>query len=104
MSKEELEKRALALFELWEDAYSAFTGAFDTPVARRAQNDVFSVDARERMKVINDLIFSISSDIKADKMASQVKAPPVKKYFKVVSSGWIPYSTIPPDPKHDDPC
>ena len=39
---------ALAL--TWKDAYLAFTGAFDTPVARRKDDSVFASDARRRLR------------------------------------------------------
>lgn len=35
--------------DLWNDAYRAFKGAFDTPVARRKQDDEYAKDARERL-------------------------------------------------------
>lgn len=34
------------------EAYRAFTGAFDTPVARRRQNDEYAEDARRRMRML----------------------------------------------------
>lgn len=38
----------------WNEAYAAFVGAFDTPLARRRQSDEFSNDARRRLREIND--------------------------------------------------
>lgn len=37
------------LYNQWRDAYSAFIGAFDTPVARLKHSDAYAVDARRRL-------------------------------------------------------
>lgn len=43
---------------VWKDAYASFQGAFDTPVARRKQDDEFANDARRRMREINEVLTS----------------------------------------------
>lgn len=37
----------------WSDAFRAFVGAFDTPVARRKQDDEYARDARRRLCVFD---------------------------------------------------
>lgn len=46
---EALEAEVERLREEFVEAYRAFTGAFDTPVSRRRQNDEYAADARRRM-------------------------------------------------------
>jgi hypothetical protein len=45
----------------WAEAYAAFIGAFDTPLARRQIDNEFAQDARRRLRDINDLVTSMSS-------------------------------------------
>lgn len=40
--------------DLWADAYSAFKGAFDTPVSHRKDNSDYAEDARKRMADFNE--------------------------------------------------
>ncbi|MCW4649239.1 hypothetical protein [Pseudomonas aeruginosa] len=40
----------------WPDAYSAFKAAFDTPIARRHQNDDYSQDARARLSALDQIM------------------------------------------------
>ena len=40
----------------WQDAYAAFKGAFDTPVARRKVDDEYATDARERLAALNEML------------------------------------------------
>ena len=40
----------------WKDLYKSFRGAFDTPLARRRQDDEYANDARKRMRVLNEKI------------------------------------------------
>lgn len=42
------------LRKLWDDAYRAFKGAFDTPLAWRNDQSEFAEDARKRMSNFND--------------------------------------------------
>lgn len=53
---ESLEKERETLRQTWQDAYAAFKGAFDTPVARRKVDDEYAADARVRLAAINDLL------------------------------------------------
>lgn len=45
----------------WVDAYAAFVGAFDTPVARRQIDNEFAQDARRRLREFNDAISATAS-------------------------------------------
>ncbi len=45
-----------SLREAWPDAFAAFRGAFDTPVARRKDGDEYAEDARARINAINALL------------------------------------------------
>ncbi len=38
----------------WADAYAAFVGAFDTPLARRQIDNEFAQDARRRLSALNE--------------------------------------------------
>lgn len=40
----------------WDDAYSAFVGAFNTPLARRQIDNEFAQDARRRLSALNERI------------------------------------------------
>lgn len=40
----------------WKDAYLAFQGAFDTPVARRKDDSEFAQDARRRLREFDELM------------------------------------------------
>lgn len=40
----------------WQDAFAAFAGAFDTPLARRRDDGEYARDARLRMREINEHI------------------------------------------------
>lgn len=42
----------------WADAYAAFQGAFDTPLARRRMDDEFCRDARRRLGEFNDAMLA----------------------------------------------
>ena len=42
------------LFAEWMQAFAAFQGAYDTPVARRKDADEYSEDARKRMRSFNE--------------------------------------------------
>jgi len=59
-STEELAKQLMAEREVlratWQDAYAAFKGAFDTPVARRKVDDEYATDARERLAALNEML------------------------------------------------
>lgn len=41
------------LAEVWDEAFRAFVGAFDTPLARRLQADEYAEDARKRLRAFN---------------------------------------------------
>lgn len=60
LSADDLVKQLMAEREVlratWLDAYAAFKGAFDTPVARRKVDDEYATDARQRLAAINDLL------------------------------------------------
>lgn len=43
----------------WIDAYAAFRGVFDTPVARRTLNDAFAEDVRVRMRAVDALLTGV---------------------------------------------
>lgn len=43
------------LAAVWKDAYAAFIGAFDTPLARRRDNSEFAQDARRRLSEYDHL-------------------------------------------------
>ena len=57
---EELVKQLLSEREVlraaWQDAYAAFKGAFDTPVARRKVDDEYATDARARPAALNEML------------------------------------------------
>lgn len=53
----------------WDDVYSAFVGAFDTPLARRQIDNEFAQDARRRLSAMNELIV-------ATQQADSVEAQP----------------------------
>lgn len=59
-SQQLLEKRRqfLALLEAhateWRDAFAAFQGAFDTPLARRRDDGEYAQDARKRLRAFNE--------------------------------------------------
>lgn len=38
----------------WRDAYAAFQGAFDTPLARRRDDSEYAQDARKRLRAFNE--------------------------------------------------
>lgn len=40
----------------WRDAFAAFQGAFDTPLARRRDDSDYANDARTRLRAINEAI------------------------------------------------
>lgn len=42
----------------WADAYAAFQGAFDTPLARRRMDDEVSQDARRRLREFNEAVLA----------------------------------------------
>lgn len=46
----------------WKDAYAAFTGAFDTPIARRKDDGTFAQDARRRLSSFNEEIKTLLAD------------------------------------------
>lgn len=52
----------------WSDTYAAFVAAFDTPLARRRQDDEYAQDARRRMREMNERIVAAapSPDGKAE--------------------------------------
>jgi len=62
----------------WKEAYAAFAGAFDTPLARRRQDDEFASDARRRMK-------SFDAFVEAGMSAPAGQCP----------AGWQPMDTAP---------
>lgn len=47
----------------WEDAYTAFVGAFNTPVARRKSSSELDHDARTRLKEFNNMIWSSHGNV-----------------------------------------
>lgn len=49
-----------SLHAVWADAYSAFKGAFDTPLARRKMSDEFSEDARKRLREFDEMMQTLS--------------------------------------------
>ena len=53
---EAAEKACETFRATWPDAYAAFKGAFDTPVARRKVDDEYAIDARQRMAAFNALL------------------------------------------------
>lgn len=54
MMEEHIQSRS----QVWDEAFAAFKGAFDTPLARRRQSDEYSVDARQRLHQYNSLMKS----------------------------------------------
>lgn len=52
-----------SVFAGWNDAYAAFVGAFDNPVARRRREDELSVDARWRMREFHDAMFHMMNPV-----------------------------------------
>ena len=44
----------------WADAYAAFQGAFDTPMARRRDSSEYAMDARRRMREINEKFLALT--------------------------------------------
>lgn len=62
--------------QAWPDLYSAFKGAFDTPVARRRQSDEYATDARDRMREM-DALFSGSG---TQDHAHKPQLAPVQRY------------------------
>ncbi len=63
--------------DAWKDVYASFQGAFDTPVARRKQDDEFASDARRRMREFNEVItFGLQNyrDELTEIMCSRIKA------------------------------
>lgn len=53
------------LIQDWPDTYRAFSGAFDTPLSRRRQDDEYSNDARRRLQQLNELVERITGHIEA---------------------------------------
>jgi len=53
---EAYEKERALLRAEWQDAYAAFKGAFDTPVARRKVDDEYAADARQRLAAFNEML------------------------------------------------
>lgn len=53
---EAYEKERAFLSAAWQDAYAAFKGAFDTPVARRKVDDEYATDARQRLAALNEML------------------------------------------------
>lgn len=59
-SQQFIEKRRqfLALFganaDEWREAFAAFQGAFDTPLARRRDDSEYAQDARRRLRAFNE--------------------------------------------------
>lgn len=49
------------LMDIWNDAYAAFKGAFDTPQMRRAINDEYAEDARKRLRDFDEPIRALLS-------------------------------------------
>jgi hypothetical protein len=47
---------ASSLPQLWNDAYMAFKGAFDSPMMRRKLDDEFSADARKRLRDFDETL------------------------------------------------
>ena len=60
LSADDLVKQLMAEREVlratWLDAYAAFKGAFDTPVARRKVDDEYATDARQRLAALNEML------------------------------------------------
>jgi hypothetical protein len=56
----------------WADAYAAFQGAFDTPVARRLDGSEFAQDARRRLREFNAAMTGDSSRAAAHLAGSSV--------------------------------
>lgn len=58
-------RKALGLFrnlaEEWQNAYAAFQGAFDTPLARRRDNNEYAADARQRLRTLNDTFAALTA-------------------------------------------
>lgn len=52
----ETSARVLGLLPEWKDAYAAFKGAFDNPIARRKIFNDYMEDARQRLYKFNDLM------------------------------------------------
>lgn len=53
---EAYEQECASLRATWQDAYAAFKGAFDTPVARRKVDDEYAADARQRLAAFNEML------------------------------------------------
>lgn len=51
-----------SILEEWDEIHRALVGAFDTPVARRAQSDEFAEDARNRLRLFDERIRQELSD------------------------------------------
>lgn len=64
-----------ALLPPWQDAYAAFRGAFDTPVARRQDASVFANDARTRMRAFNDGLSGFTLHSMAHRAAADTPGP-----------------------------
>lgn len=50
------------LVQNWREAYAAFKGAFDTPVARRHMGDEFAQDARRRLRDFDEALRALDPD------------------------------------------
>jgi hypothetical protein len=53
-----LRASAPAVLPGWPEAYAAFQGAFDTPLARRKDNSDFAQDARRRLREFNEAMLA----------------------------------------------
>lgn len=51
------------LIHEWNEAFAAFIGAFATPVAKRKDDDEYSVDARERMRSFDDSMWNFANPV-----------------------------------------
>lgn len=52
-----------SVFSGWNDAYAAFVGAFDNPVARRHREDEYAIDARWRMREFAETMYRVQNPV-----------------------------------------
>lgn len=55
------------LVEAWPDAYAAFKGAFDTPIARKKDDSEYANDARDRLRSLDEALASFIAAQQEDK-------------------------------------
>lgn len=81
------------LISAWEQAYLAFKGAFDNPVARRKLDDEFAEDARSRLRDLDELMQKLKSALPAAQENRIDEASLINEHMDLVRSYAVEFET-----------